>query len=180
MHRLAAGDTDAMRLCIEQFKGLVEFLARRYLRSAGADLESAVQDAFVELWRSAPLFDESRGSEATFVSMITRSSLRDSVREDLRRPPTAAHEELIQAPRSAAREHISSEDLATLRAAFDSLDEEDRQALRHAMHRGIPLQKLARCENVPLKTVQLNLRRAIAQMRAALREAEPLSDRSVA
>jgi len=180
MHRLAAGDTEAMRLCIDKYKGLVEFLARRYLRAAGADLESAVQDAFVELWRSAPLFDESRGSESTFVSMIARSSLRDSFRQELRRPPTTAHEELVQAPRSQSHERISSEELAMLRAALDSLDEEDRHTLRHALHRGISLQKLARCENLPLKTVQYNLRRAIGQMRAAMRQTPLQADRSVA
>jgi len=183
MHRLAAGDTDAMRLCFDKYKGLVEFLARRHLHAVGADIEGAVQDAFVELWRSAPLYDESRGSESTFVTMITRSSLRDSFRQELRRPRTTAHDELVQAPHAthhAPREQISSEDLAALRAAFDSLDEEDRQAIRDSVHRGISLQRLARCENSPLRSVQLNLRRALSQMRAAMRQATPDPDRAVA
>lgn len=180
MHLLAAGDTDAMRLCIDKYRGLIEFLARRYLRTAGADIESAVQDVFVELWRSAALYDESRGSESTFVSMIARSSLRDSFRQELRRPRTTSHDDLSQTPRSNSQPRATREDLETLRAAFDSLDEEDRQTLRHALHRGMSLHKIAHCENISLKAVQQNLRRALAQMRSALRQVSPNADLAVA
>ncbi|MGH7242501.1 MAG: sigma-70 family RNA polymerase sigma factor [Phycisphaerales bacterium] len=170
MQLIAQGDTEAMRRCIEKYKGLVNFLARRSLRSAGDDIENAVQDAFVELWRSAPLYDPTRGSEATFITMITRSSLRDAYRLESRRPKATLQDELSAARGRASNDRISAEDSARVRAAFNSLEDEDRQILRCALHRGMSLKRIAKCENIPLRDVQRRVRHALSHMRSALRQ----------
>ena len=56
--------------------GLVWSLARKFLRSH-ADAEDAVQEIFVDVWRSAARFDPAIASETTFVAMIARRRLID-------------------------------------------------------------------------------------------------------
>ena len=72
LQRTAADDVAAMKECLDAYGGLVWSLARRLL-VPGADVEDAVQEVFIEIWRSAGRFDPSMGSEVTFVATIHRS-----------------------------------------------------------------------------------------------------------
>ena len=60
--RVARGDSEAVRECIDEFGGLIWAIARRMTRSR-ADAEDAVQEIFVDIWRSAGRFDAAQGSE---------------------------------------------------------------------------------------------------------------------
>ncbi|HEX7879993.1 MAG TPA: sigma factor, partial [Candidatus Eisenbacteria bacterium] len=66
--RIARGDAQAVKECIDRYEGVVWKIARRLSRSA-ADAEDGVQEAFIDLWRSASRFDPARSSEQAFVSM---------------------------------------------------------------------------------------------------------------
>ena len=65
-----------MQACMDRFGGLVWSLARRVTRST-AEADDAVQEIFVDLWRSASRFDPSIANETTFVAMIARRRLID-------------------------------------------------------------------------------------------------------
>ena len=58
--RVARGDAQAVRECIDQFGSLIWSIARRLTRSR-ADAEDAVQEIFTDIWRSAARFDPSQG-----------------------------------------------------------------------------------------------------------------------
>ena len=73
---VAAGDRSAMESCLQRYEGLVWSLARRMLGES-SEAEDAVQEIFIELWRSAGRFDPDEGSEATFVATIARRRLVD-------------------------------------------------------------------------------------------------------
>ena len=60
--RIAAGDAAAVQECIDRYGNLVWTIARRFTRST-AEAEDAVQDVFIDLWKSAGRFDPSRASE---------------------------------------------------------------------------------------------------------------------
>src|SRR6476646_5693685 len=81
--RVAAGDPAAVRACLAQFGGLVWSIARRFEPS---DAEDAVQEIFLDVWRSAGSYNPALGSEATFVATITRRRLIDRQRTRRRRP----------------------------------------------------------------------------------------------
>ena len=52
LHRVAEGDPQAVKDCIEQFGGLVWSLARK-LCPDRSEAEDAVQEIFVSVWKSA-------------------------------------------------------------------------------------------------------------------------------
>src|SRR5215813_5986353 len=83
--RVASGDRGAVRDCIARYGGLVWSIARRF---EGADAEDAVQEIFLDLWKSAARFDPRIASESAFVAMITRRRLIDRRRTRRRRPTT--------------------------------------------------------------------------------------------
>src|ERR1041385_2281154 len=81
--RVAGGDPRAVRDCIARYGGLVWSIARRF---EAADAEDAVQEIFLDLWKSAARFDGRIASEAAFVAMIARRRLIDRKRTRGRRP----------------------------------------------------------------------------------------------
>ena len=60
--RIAAGDERAVRDCLARYGALVWSLARRWSPDGG-DAEDAVQEIFIDLWRTAARYDTSRTSE---------------------------------------------------------------------------------------------------------------------
>ena len=85
LSRVAKGDTAAIDECLDRYGGLVWSLARR-LSPTTADAEDAVQEIFIDLWRSAGRYSEQLGEEVTFVSTLARRRLIDRLRS-LRRTP---------------------------------------------------------------------------------------------
>src|SRR5215813_10857739 len=85
--RVAGGDPGAVRDCLARYGGLVWSIARRF---EGGDAEDAVQEIFLDLWRSAARFDPQIASEPAFVAMIARRRLIDRRRTRQRRPITEA------------------------------------------------------------------------------------------
>src|SRR5512145_3131135 len=79
LERVARGDSKAVRECIDEFGGLVWAIARRMARTR-ADAEDAVQEIFVDVWKSAGRYDPSQGSEKVFVTTIARRRLIDRLR----------------------------------------------------------------------------------------------------
>ena len=86
LQRIASGDSDAVRECIEQYGALVWSLARRLSRTA-SDAEDATQEIFLDIWRSASRFDATQGSDKVFIAMIARRRLIDRLRKTTAEPP---------------------------------------------------------------------------------------------
>src|SRR5687768_17786487 len=90
--RVAQGDALAGREVLARYGGLVWSIARRF--EAG-DAEDAVQEIFLDLWKSAARFDPAIASEAAFIAMIARRRLIDRKRTRRRRPTT---EDITEVP----------------------------------------------------------------------------------
>ena len=80
LQRIAAGESSAVRECIDQYGALVWSLARRLSRTP-ADAEDATQEIFLDIWRSAFRYDSSQGSPQVFIAMIARRRLIDRLRK---------------------------------------------------------------------------------------------------
>ena len=97
LERVARQEPGAVDEMMKRFGGLVWSLARRSCPDA-TEAEDAVQEIFVEIWRTAGRFDSSIAGEATFVAMIARRRLIDRTRRRTRRPQPVALQESTSDP----------------------------------------------------------------------------------
>jgi RNA polymerase sigma-70 factor (ECF subfamily) len=161
--RVAAGDPGAVRDCLARYGGLVWSIARRF---EGADAEDAVQEIFLDLWKSAARFDPQIASEPAFVAMIARRRLIDRRRTRRRRPTT---ETIASEPPIA--DHASGPDscaeASQAARALERLRPEQRHVLVLATH-GLSHGEIAERTGMPLGTVKAHARRGLQSIRAAL------------
>jgi RNA polymerase sigma factor (sigma-70 family) len=166
LHRVATGDGEAVRECIARWGGLVLSLARRL---APGEAEDAVQDVFLDLWRSAARFDPAVASETTFVAMVARRRLIDRRRKNRRMPQT---ESLADAPTPievAAFGRVEDSAEASIAAdALARLRPEQRLVLVLSACHGLSHEEIAATVNMPLGTVKAHARRGLLRVRAML------------
>ncbi|HEY6033920.1 MAG TPA: sigma-70 family RNA polymerase sigma factor [Kofleriaceae bacterium] len=165
--RVAAGDAAAVREVLSRYANLVWSIARRFEPS---DAEDAVQEIFLDLWKSAGRYDPERGSEVTFIAMIARRRLIDRRRTARRRPQDSAQvadvvlEELAADGTSPA----AAADAAKAAHALDQLRPEQRQVLVLSTCHGLSHGEIAQQTGMPLGTVKAHARRGLMSIRAAL------------
>ncbi len=163
--RVAAGDRGAMRMCLDRFGGLVWSLARRQLASP-AEVEDAVQDIFLDVWKSAARFDGSVASEVTFVAMIARRRLIDR----LRRVSGSREKTVLEdtTPPAAPRDAVAvdqSDDVSAAVEAFAKLSEDQQRVLRLSIQQGLSHERIAGVTGMPLGTVKTHARRGLMRLR---------------
>jgi RNA polymerase sigma-70 factor (ECF subfamily) len=167
--RVANGDCAAVQECLDRYGGLVWSLARRLCLDA-TDVEDAVQEIFVDLWKSADRFNESIASEPTFVAMIARRRLIDRRRKRMRSPEDAAGFPEASVPAAAVDvDHASvSDEAARAAAAMKQLRPEQQQVLALAIHYGRTFEQIAQILGMPLGTVKTHARRGLIRLRELL------------
>jgi RNA polymerase sigma-70 factor (ECF subfamily) len=166
--RVAAGDAAAVRECIDCYGGLVWSLARRFCGTP-ADAEDAVQDIFIDLWRSAGRYRPEIGSETLFVATVARRRLIDRVRRQARLPATDPVDlaELSDPASARAGEHASEVALAA--KIIESLPTDQRRVLVLGVVHGLTHSEIAERTGLPLGTVKTHLRRGLIRVRDAMR-----------
>ena len=168
LERVAQGDRFAVNQCLETYSGLVWSLARRFLGSH-ADAEDAVQEVFIELWRTAGRFDPQLGSEATFVSTVARRRLIDRQRRKSRRLEVVSleHEE-VDCPTSDPPQLEMQDEVRRVREAMHQLRPEEQQVLHLSLSEGLSQAEIARVTELPLGTVKTHARRGLERLREML------------
>jgi RNA polymerase sigma factor (sigma-70 family) len=165
--RVAAGDRDAMRQCIDAYGPLVWAIAFRILRNE-AEAEDAVQDAFIALWKNADRFDPARATEKVFVAMIARRRIIDR-RRSLARAPRLGTEEELNA--QASSDHLRLERASEAREAAEALlglPEDRLKVIRLAVFDGLTHDEIAATTGIPLGTVKSHVKRGLATVRDVL------------
>lgn len=166
--RIAQGDAGAVQECLERYKSLVWWLARK---QAGIDAEDAVQDIFIEIWKNADRFDPERASESTFVGMIARRRLIDLHRKRTRRPATEPIDDhyALQGEGPEIAEAMAGAALAQ-RAMVD-LKEGERDVLRLFVQQGMSHSEISSELDMPLGTVKTYIRKGLLKTRDRLEAA---------
>ena len=166
--RIANGDMIAVGDFLRRHTALVWSQARRFCRNA-QDAEDAVQDIFVEIWRSASRFDPHQGSESTFVATIARRRLVDRLRRQSARPSADQLDEPGELPDRTVPDRVDLDDEVTkARAAMQQLRPEQREVLELALGHGQTHQEIAATVGIPLGTVKSHARRGLLRLRAML------------
>lgn len=168
LQRVALGDPAGVRDCIDRYGGLVWSLARR-LSPGAAEAEDAVQEIFLDIWKSAARFDPTVSSEVTFIAMIARRRLIDRRRRHQRRPDTEPLPELPTVGAGAEQGQLELCGEAVLAAkALAQLRPEQRTILLMATCQGLSHEEIAGATGMPLGTVKAHARRGLLRVREML------------
>jgi len=166
--KVAKGEPQAVRACIDRFGGLVWSLARR-MCPTDAQAEDAVQEIFVEIWKNAYRYDERVASETAFVAMLARRRLIDRRRREGRRLDKQA---LVDDAGPAQPSRLAPiEDSDAVRKASDALtrlSDEQQRVLRLSIFQGLSHEKIATSTGLPLGTVKTHARRGLIKLRELL------------
>ena len=166
--RVARGDDAAVRECIDEFGALVWAMARR-LSPSRDDAEDAVQEVFLDLWKSAGRFDPRQGSEKVFITMIARRRLIDRLRRHAARPESASADELdIQGLAAPGTSGAIASDAERAAAVVARLTPDQQRVIELAVLHGLSHSEIATRTGLPLGTVKTLMRRGILRARELL------------
>jgi RNA polymerase sigma-70 factor (ECF subfamily) len=168
LHQIAAGEPRAMDAFLDRYSGLVWSLARRQSPSP-QDAEDAVQEIFLEIWKSAGRYDPSVAAEQTFVAMIARRRLIDRARRLKRRPKADAlpEPEIIADDLQPDRVEIADE-ARRVTAVLQTLRPEQQKVLELSLVHGRSHSQISEQTGMPLGTVKSLARRGLMKVRRAL------------
>lgn len=173
--RVAQGDRAALNECIQRYGSLVWSLARRASPTA-MDAEDAVQEIFVEMWKSAQRYDPRIAGEATFVAMIARRRLVDRRRARMRRPEPEPYSDRNPEAGAGASMFLAQELGAEAQMAARALEQlrpEQRQVLVLCCQ-GLSHEEVSQQTGMPLGTVKAHARRGLIKVREIIAGVQPM------
>jgi len=168
---VAAGDKEALGQLYARHSAVLFALALKVL-SDRAEAEDVLQEAFVQVWKTAGSFDEGRGKPIGWLIMLTRSRAIDRLRSRKTRARVAESmaRDVVQAAeaRSPADEASASEAQQAIRAGLKSLPPEQRAAIELAYFGGLTQFEIAQQLGQPLGTVKTRIRNGMMRLRELL------------
>ena len=165
--RIAGGDERAVRDCVARYGALVWSLARRWSPDP-SDAEDAVQEIFIDLWRTASRYDVARTSEAGWVAMIARRRLIDRARRRERLPALESIPDDFDVASESERDLDREWRAEQARAVLRELPPAQRRMLELSLLHGRTHDEIARETETPLGTVKSHIRRGLQRARDLL------------
>ena len=156
--RLIAGEEGALNEIYDQFSSFVYGLALRVIGDARA-AEDVSQDVFVTVWDRPGAFDPDRGSLPTWLGTLAHRRDVDHVRRGEARRRRA----IKDAARPVSTPDVEEMALALVtaervRAALDTLPDEQRRAIQLAYFGGKTYRQVAEVLGIPEGTAKSRLR----------------------
>ena len=168
--RAAQGDHSSLTEIYGRYSGILLATAFRVLNNA-KDAEEVVQEAFVQIWEKASVYDVRRGKPLTWAMTLTRNKAIDRLRRVQRR--NRLQDELEQEAQiwdrlvesDSSDEAAAHETKAIVRSAVIQLSEDQRRAIELAFFGGLTQQEIADQLHEPLGTVKARIRRGMMKLR---------------
>ena len=163
--RIADGENGSFELLIEKYGNLVWSIGKKFLYRQ-SDLEDAVQEVFIAIWKSADKFDANKAKEITFVSMIARRRFIDHLRKISKHKNLESIDD-DNSGHQLYKESILNEstDLQLIKNAIKSLDINDQELLNLSIYQGYSHSEISKLLNVPLGTVKTRIRRNLIKLK---------------
>jgi RNA polymerase sigma-70 factor (ECF subfamily) len=166
---VARGDEDALAELYDRIGRIAYGLALRVLRDERY-AEDAVQEAFLQVWRSAATFRAERAKASTWVLTLVHRRAVDLVRREERRQAEplgeeAASAEAVERTEEAAWLRFERE---RVQSALKQLPDVQREALELAYYGGFSQSELAERLGVPLGTIKSRMFAGLARLRELL------------
>ena len=168
--RTAMGDHQSLSELHSRYSGVLLATAFRVLNNA-KDAEDVVQEAFVQIWEKASVYDVRRGKPLTWAMTLTRNKAIDRLRRVQRQ--RRLQEDVEQEAQiwtkivenDSSDEATSHETRAIVRNAVIQLSGEQRRAIELAFFGGLTQQQIAQQLKQPLGTVKARIRRGMLKLR---------------
>lgn len=166
--RASAGSDEALTSLYRSHRAVAYGIALRVLRNS-ALAEDAVQEGFLDLWRTAPGFDPERSSVRGWLCVLVHRRAVDLARREARRRVADSQ------PSEPDRSSYTAEEIAILRydqrrvgSALRRLPQAQRDLIEHAYWGGLTQPQLAERFELPLGTVKSRTFEALRLLREEL------------
>jgi len=169
LQAVAGGDEQALGQIYDRYRVILFGLLVRIL-SSREEAEDVLQDVFLQVWRRAGDFDESRGRPFTWLVTLARSRAIDRLRSRAARERLAAAttQDELEAVSDAASDAFRSEQRALVTNALAQLPDEQKKPLMLAYFDGLTQSEIADKLGAPLGTVKTRMRSGMGKLRELL------------
>jgi RNA polymerase sigma-70 factor, ECF subfamily len=166
---VARGDEQALAQIYDNYRVILFGLLIRILNSR-EEAEDVLQEVFLQVWRRARDFDETRGKPFTWLVTLARSRAIDRLRSlgARDRVAQASAREAAEEVSDAARDTFRSEQRALVTSALSQLPEEQKGPLVLAYFDGLTQSEIAAKLGAPLGTVKTRMRAGMIKLRELL------------
>ena len=154
--RIAAGEDGSFELLIEKYGNLVWSIGKKFLYRQ-SDVEDAVQEVFIAIWKSADKFDANKAKEITFVSMIARRRFIDHLRKISKHKNLESIDD-DNSGHQLYKESILNEstDLQLIKNAIKSLDINDQELLNLSIYQGYSHSEISKLQVSKLSKIKVS------------------------
>ena len=166
---VARGDEDALAELYDRVGRVAYGLALRVLRD-DRHAEDAVQEAFLQVWRSAATFRAERAKASTWILTLVHRRAVDLVRREERRQadPLTDDSAAGVAPEETEEAAWLRFERERVQSALKQLPDVQREALELAYYGGFSQSELAERLGVPLGTIKSRMFAGLARLRELL------------
>jgi len=170
---VARGDEEALAELYDRVSRIAYGLALRVLRDE-RHAEDAVQEAFLQVWRSAATFRAERAKASTWILTLVHRRAVDLVRREERRQadPLTDDTDVGQAPEQTEEAAWLRFERERVQTALKQLPDVQREALELAYYGGFSQSELADRLGVPLGTIKSRMFSGLARLRELLGDSE--------
>ena len=167
---VARSDEAALAELYDRFGCMAYGLALRVLRDSSL-AEDAVQDAFLNVWRSAEGFQADRAKASTWVLTFVHRRAVDLVRREERRRTEPEEAAPVPTGPGADEDVERRSKREVVQGALQQLPPEQREAIELAYYGGYTQSELAERLGEPLGTIKSRMFTGLQRLRALLDKA---------
>ncbi len=166
---IARHDETALAELYDRYRVILFGLLVRILNSR-EEAEDVLQEVFLQVWRRAADFDETRGRPFTWLVTLARSRGIDRLRSLAARDRVAiaGAREPTEQVSDAVADAFRSEQRGLVTSALDQLPEDQRRAITLAYFDGLTQSEIAAKLNAPLGTVKTRMRTGLIKLKEML------------
>jgi RNA polymerase sigma-70 factor (ECF subfamily) len=168
IRKVALGDETAFASFYGVISARVFGLVKRVLRDP-SQAEEVTQEAFIEIWRTAPRYDKSKGSAAGWALTIAHRRAVDRVRSEQASTDRMRRVAIPETPYDEVAEQAAAHiEYQQVRRCMRGLTDLQREAIELAYYGGHSYREVADLLGAALPTVKTRMRDALIRLRDCL------------